>query len=339
MTSRAPAVVIRDLQVTRSGRLVLALPSLTVPRGGVHVVVGGNGVGKSTLLRLIAGLQPPTRGEIQVLGARPESLRGEAALAHRRRLTMCAQQPWLFDRSVAANVGYGLVARGVPRPERERRVTRALEALELTHLASRSARALSGGEAQRVSLARALTIAPELVLLDEPLASVDGTQALAAERAIRALDQAGVTVIMATHDPERAYRLSGDVIRLEGGRLAPPLLENVIEGHVTEDADGVGLRVGEGLRLAVVTGVRGPARAAIDPGAIVVSAEPFSSSARNHISGEVTALEERAGRIVVTVDVGTPLVIHLTRASFEELSITLGSEIHASFKATAVHLF
>jgi molybdopterin-binding protein len=339
MSPPTPAVVIQDLEVLRADRTALSLPALTIPRGGVHVIVGGNGAGKTTLLRLIAGLQRPSRGMIEVLGASPTSLRGEAALTHRRRLTLCAQQPWLFDRSVAANVGYGLAARGVPRPEQERRVARALEALDLTHLTARSARALSGGEAQRVSLARALAVAPELVLLDEPLASVDAPQVVMAERAIRALDEAGVTVILATHDPERAYRLSGDVVRLEGGRLAPPLLENVLEGRVVEDTQGVGLRVGEALRLAVVTEARGPARAAIDPGAVVVSSQPFASSARNHLSGEVTALEERAGRVVVTVDVGVPLVVHLTRASFEELSITLGSAVHLSFKATAVHLF
>lgn len=336
-----PIITLEEVEVRYGSRRALALERLDVPQEGVHIVVGGNGAGKSTLLATIAGIADGVSGRIRVLGADPYRLRRRDALKHRRRLTLCPQQPWLFDTTVGDNVAYGLRRHGYSRRTIERRAMEALDALGLSGFERRPARALSGGEAQRVALARVLALAPELVLLDEPLVGVDAPHVAAAERAILGLAEAGSTVVVATHDVERAYTMSARVLRLDAGRLAPPLIDNLITGEILRDGDGASLLMTKdrGLSLAVVAEPCSRVSAAVDPSAILVSRAPFTSSARNVLPGRVTGLVERGDIISVTVDVGAPLVAHVTPTSLRDLEITIGSSVYLAFKATAVHVF
>jgi ABC-type molybdate transport system ATPase subunit len=239
-----------------------------------------------------------------------------------------------------------------------------MERLGVGHLAERRARTLSAGEAQRVSLARALVSEPELVLLDEPQAFVDPEWAPVLEGLCRELASRGATVIVATHLVDMAYRLSAEVVRIERGRLSPPAVENVLEGELAGGDGGEAVLVTSGgLRLSVAP-PRPPrrdesrVRAAIAPSDIVVSAEGLRSSARNSLSGRVTGLEERGGVVRLTAEVGAPagagaadsspargaptglrLVAAVTQRSIDELGITVGSAVVLTFKATAVKVF
>jgi tungstate transport system ATP-binding protein len=171
--------------------------------GAPTVLLGPNGSGKSTLLRLAMGLVAPTRGRIAWGG---RATPGE-------RLAMVFQRPVMLRRTAAANVAYALAARDAAR------VTQLLTQVGLEALADRPARKLSGGEQQRLALARALAREPEILFLDEPTASLDPAATKAVEDIVRAVAASGVKIVMATHDIGQARRLAGDIVFLVRGRL------------------------------------------------------------------------------------------------------------------------
>jgi len=207
---------LEGVRVRLGGAVVLDVEELAIPAGGATLLTGPNGAGKTTLLRLLAGLLPPEDGALTYRGS-PVPF-GQAGLAHRRRVTMLAQSPFLFSGSVLYNAAYGLRARGVPRAEAEGGAREALEAAGLLHLSQRSAHSLSGGERKRAALARAIACGAETLLLDEPTAEVDRESAERIRAAVQALTGAGKTVVVCSHQPEWAG-VRGE-IRLEHGRLA-----------------------------------------------------------------------------------------------------------------------
>ena len=332
-------ISLAHLRVVYGRETVLNLPELELEAGKIHVLVGPNGAGKTTLLRAISGLERPTTGRVMVFGRDLYHLPHKERLSLMRRMTFCFQKPYLFNTSVRRNVEYGVSFRKLETAGRNQRVGAALKALNLVALQEQNARTLSAGETQRVALARALVLEPELVLLDEPVANVDQANKSRVEDAIFDLQERGSTVLVATHQVEQAYRLSAKVVRLEQGRIAPPALDNVLEGEVVEQS-GEGLLVLEGgVSIHVVVEKRGFTRATVDPTDIIVSKVPFQSSARNTFPGKVVALTEVNHLIAASVDIGVRLTTHITRESFDKLGATLGSEVFLTFKASAVVVF
>jgi tungstate transport system ATP-binding protein len=188
----------------RSGPVeIVSNLTLDIGAGVPTVLLGPNGSGKSTLIRLAMGLVAPSSGRIHWGG---RNAPGE-------RLAMVFQRPVMLRRSAAANVAYALDARD------DQRVGELLARVGLGHLANRPARRLSGGEQQRLALARALARDPEILFLDEPTASLDPAATKAVEDIIRAVAASGVKVVMATHELGQARRLAGDIIFLARGRL------------------------------------------------------------------------------------------------------------------------
>jgi tungstate transport system ATP-binding protein len=175
--------------------------TLMIGAGAPTVLVGPNGSGKSTLIRLAMGLVAPSRGRI-TWGGRAES--------DGRRRAMVFQRPVMLRRSAAGNVAYALQA-GLGREARAIRVDELLAEVGLVHVAHRPARRLSGGEQQRLALARALARDPEILFLDEPTASLDPAATKAVEEIIRSVAQTGVKIVMATHDLGQARRLAGEI--------------------------------------------------------------------------------------------------------------------------------
>ena len=191
------------------GTPLLAGLDLEVTPGRRRVVLGANGAGKSLLLRLCHGLIEPTSGTRRWRNgaARPEAQ------------AMVLQRPVLLRRSVAANLDYPLALRGLPRAERRRTVALTLERFGLTPLAERPARLLSGGEQQRLALARAWAMRPEILFLDEPSAALDPSATRLIEAMIEGFSADGITIVMTTHDLGQARRLAHDVAFLHRGRL------------------------------------------------------------------------------------------------------------------------
>lgn len=181
---------------------------LMIGPGAPLLVIGPNGAGKSVLLRLLHGLLPPSGGRLSW------ALPAEEA---RRRQAMVFQRPVMLRRSVLANAMYPLRLAGLPGAEAEARA--ALERVGLARLADRPARRLSGGEQQRLALARAWAQAPEILFLDEPTASLDPAATRQVEEIVGAIAAAGTKVVMTTHDLGQARRLAGEVVFLLGGQV------------------------------------------------------------------------------------------------------------------------
>ena len=176
------------------------------------VIMGANGTGKSLLLRLLHGLIRPTAGEVLWQG-RPLDREGRSGQA------MVFQRPVMLRRSALANLRFALAVRGVGGAERAAREADAIERARLADLANRPARVLSGGEQQRLAVARALACAPRVLFLDEPTASLDPASTHAIEQQIREAHESGVTVVLVTHDIGQARRLGDDLIFLHAGRI------------------------------------------------------------------------------------------------------------------------
>ena len=176
------------------------------------VIMGANGTGKSLLLRLLHGLIRPTAGEVLWQG-RPLDREGRSGQA------MVFQRPVMLRRSALANLRFALAVRGVGGAERAAREAEAIERARLADLASRPARVLSGGEQQRLAVARALACVPRVLFLDEPTASLDPASTHAIEQQIREAHESGVTVVLVTHDIGQARRLGDDLIFLHAGRI------------------------------------------------------------------------------------------------------------------------
>ncbi|HKW40174.1 MAG TPA: ATP-binding cassette domain-containing protein [Gemmatimonadales bacterium] len=316
-------------------RLVLDLERFSVAPGATVAVVGPNGSGKSTLLRLLALLERPTEGEVRLDGA---AVTGPAA---RRRVTLVEQRPVMLHGTVLDNLGFGLQVRGVRSTEVNSRIADIARRVGIVPLLKRRRHELSEGEVQRVAVARALAIEPDVLLLDEPTSSADRAasqtlyRVLAEERARRPL-----AICLASHQLEDAYRWADDVRALAEGRLAPVTPENLFRvelpsapGDLTHVCVGI-------IEVMVTTDKTGPAILAIPATEIIVSREPLSSSARNVFPGRVTGLtHQRPGVVHVTADVGVELVAVVTEAAARDLDLTPGGPVVFSFKASAVRVF
>ena len=204
------ALQARGLTVEFGRHAALADVDLDIAPGERIVVLGANGAGKSVLLRVLHGLLAPTKGSLQWAGAATRP----AAQA------MVFQRPVLLRRSAVANVEYALAVRGVEAADRARRARAALERVGLSQVANRGARVLSGGEQQRLALARAWALEPRLLFLDEPTSSLDPGAAADVERIVGEIHAAGTTIVMTTHNLGLARRFGGDIVLLHEGRVA-----------------------------------------------------------------------------------------------------------------------
>ena len=199
-----------DVSLAAGATTILERVNLTIGPGAPTLILGPNGSGKTSLLRLCMGLAKPSGGRV-TWGGRTDGGPGRRAILF--------QKPVMLRRSAAANVAYGLAQADCPRGLRARRTEELLERVGLLPLASRPARRLSGGEQQRLALARALTRQPEILLLDEPTASLDPAATRFVEEIILDAALSGTKIVMASHDLGQVRRLAGDVVFLVRGRL------------------------------------------------------------------------------------------------------------------------
>ncbi|MCC6210918.1 MAG: phosphate ABC transporter ATP-binding protein [Burkholderiales bacterium] len=200
-----------QLAFAAGGREIIAPLTLELGDGASSVILGANGAGKSVLMRLMHGLLAPTSGRVAWSDADAQRVR--------RQQAMVFQRPVMLRRSALANVVYALEIAGIPAAERKTRAREALKEVGLHGLANRPARVLSGGEQQRLALARAWALHPEVLFLDEPTASLDPSATREIEAVIRAFDAGGTKIVMATHNLAQARRLGDEVLFLHRGRL------------------------------------------------------------------------------------------------------------------------
>jgi tungstate transport system ATP-binding protein len=350
---------IKDLQVNRGHQTVLQVDALDIHQGEILAIIGPNGAGKSTLLLVLARLLQPLTGQLYFRGAPIEQ---ENELAYRRRIALVLQEPLLLHQSVFDNVSTGLKFRGLSRSEIKKRTNQWLEHLEISHLAFRPAHRLSGGEAQRTSLARAFALQPELLLLDEPFSALDTpTRARLLQDLQVLLAQTGITTVFITHDLDEALFLGDRVAVMLGGLLrqvgepqdvftAPTDaevaafvgVETVISGKVISAQDGQVTVDANGLKLEAVgePSVGRSVLFCLRPEDVTLSMTRGShvTSARNRLPGRITKITPSGPLTRVVVDCGVPIVSLITRGSANEMKLVEGMEIIVTFKATSVHL-
>ncbi len=319
--------------------------SFSVNAGEYFVLLGKSGSGKSSILEMIAGLLKPDKGVIRLEGrditnSPPQS----------RRIGIVYQDQSLFPHmTVRQNIFYALS--GYPRKESER----ILDLLGISSLMERSPLTLSSGEAQRVALSRALVRNPKLLLLDEPLVSVDASSRRTIRSLLRAINRQGQTIVHVTHDYEEAIALASRVGVIEDGRITQvgrpdevfttprsefvasfAELRNFYRGFAKR-TDTMCVFETNGLAFQLPDDApTGAGYAVIRNDAVVVSASRPSGSARNAFHGTVTELESSRNGIEVTLDIGVPIHALITRSACRELALSVGQKAWVCFKANSV---
>ena len=361
---------IRDCRVLRDDRVVLDVQALDIPDALTTALIGPNGSGKSTLLRALQLLIELEKGDLLLDGA---SMHRDP-IATRRRMATAFQEPRLLSMSVRRNLEVGLRLRGVPRVKRRERAQHWLDRFGVGHLADRHAHDVSGGEAQRVSLARAFSLEPEVLLLDEPFASLDApTRAELIEDFASVLAERRPATVLVTHDRDEALRLGDRIVVLIDGLMrqeGPPAevfgapadaevaafvgVENVWPAALEQTAAGIATYRIAGQPIDVAS-ASPPAFALVclRPEEITLFPPTAAApgSARNRLAARVEAISPAGPvlrlRLRLNADEGgsdpvgaviPSAVATVTPASVEVLGLEVGSPVAAVFKATAAHL-
>lgn len=349
-----PLIELRNLAKQYANIPALQDISLQIKKGETLTIMGPNGSGKTTMLRIMAGLDMPTTGQIYFNGMEVnDSNRNQI----RNQVTMVFQKITLFSTTVYKNVAYGLKVRGLRKKEIDQRINSALTAVKLEGYARRQVKKLSGGEQQRVTLARALALNTPLLLLDEPTANLDPeTVSIIEETIQRTNHQFDTTIIMATHNVFQAQTITKRAALLLQGRIVetgtieeifrrPSLslasfarLENVFTGTSKLLSEGTSLvHIGNSMHIETATPKTGRVATYIRPEDIILSRRPIKSSARNVFKGQITEITDQESIVKLKINAGKEFTVQITRRSFIEMKLTLGTSVYLAFKASSVH--
>ena len=332
---------VRNLKKIYNSKIILDIANLNFQEGKIYAIVGPNGSGKTTLLNILNLLEKPNNGQIFFYDQEITDKSNSDILEIRRRMTLVNQNPFLFHSTVYDNVTYGLKIRLIPSKFQKNRIRSALNMVGLPGFEDRKANQLSGGEAQRVVIARALVIEPEVLFLDEPTANIDQKHIDVVERIIKKIKkEIKTTVIFTTHDLSQAYRLADEVISLLEGKIIKKVPENLLQGEIIREKDGLKwFKTVGNVKFSVVSEKVGPTYISIDPKDIILSYGQFQSSARNSFLGKIIKIAEQNYLVKLEIDIGILLVVIITRESFQDMNLNLGTKIYLTFKASAVKLY
>lgn len=332
---------VRNLKKVYNNKIVLDVDNLDFQEGKIYAIVGPNGSGKTTLLNILNLLEKADEGQIFFHDQEITNKSNEDILEIRRRMTLVNQDPFLFHSTVYDNIAYGLKIRSIPPKVQKSRIKSALNIVGLSGFKDRRANQLSGGEAQRAVIARALVIEPEVLFLDEPTANIDQKHIDVVERIIKKIKkEIKTTVIFTTHDLSQAYRLADEVISLLDGKIIKQVPENLLRGEIIKGGDGLKwFKTMGNIKFAIVSEKVGLAYISIDPRDIILSYEQFQSSARNSFLGKITKIIEQNHLVKLEIDIGIPLLLIITRESFFKMNLNLGSKVYLTFKASVVKLY
>jgi molybdate transport system ATP-binding protein len=339
----------------RRGRLLVQV-DLGVADGEVLAVLGPNGAGKSTLLRVLAGLLPPDAGRVTVDGdVWDDVAAGVHVPTYRRRLGMVFQDYLLFPHlSLVENVAFGLRTRGVRHAAALATATAWLERVGLAELGGRRPDQLSGGQAQRGALARALAPEPAVLLLDEPLSALDARTRLTVRAELRRhLGAFAGSTVLVTHDPVDAMALADRVVVVEDGRVAQEGTPAEVARHPRTDyvarlvglsllpgtGDGTTVRLEGGGRVAVAEEAAGPVFVAVRPESVALYLTRPDGSPRNVWPTRLVGATPHGATVRCELDGAVPLVAEVTATAFAELGLAPGAAVWATVKASEVAVY
>jgi molybdate transport system ATP-binding protein/molybdate/tungstate transport system ATP-binding protein len=336
------------------GEFFLEDVSLEIEAGDYFMLLGPTGAGKTILLETIAGIYRPDRGRIFLNGREITGLPPRD-----RHIGMVYQDYMLFPHlSVEENITFGLRSKRVPKSKAEEKARNLTELLGVSHLRHRYPGTLSGGEQQRIAIARALVVEPDVLLLDEPLSALDSETKGRLREELRKLHAlTHVTIIHVTHSFDEAFLLGNQMAIMRKGNIAQvgaPVdvfskpnskfvaeflgIGNLFKGESVIE-NGLSLITVENTRMVSVVPKKGSIHVSIRPENILVSLKPIASSARNAFTGPIQNILDGGTIIRITVDVGIPVIAAITRRSFEDMKLREGLQVHLTFKAADVHVF
>ncbi|MFO8060561.1 MAG: ABC transporter ATP-binding protein [Bacillota bacterium] len=350
-------IAVRNLSV-ELGLFALRDINLTVEKGEYFILLGPTGAGKTILLESIAGVQPIQAGEIWLGGRHVTRVAPE-----RRRVSIVYQDHMLFPHySVRENIIFGLKMRRIKSSQIDTALDRVVELLGIGHLLDRRPDTLSGGERQKVALARAVVTDPEVLLLDEPLGALDpqsrgGVQ----QELIKLQDQLGITALHVTHDFEEAITMGDRIAVIGEGAIRQvgmpdevfrhpnsefvatfTMAGNVFAGTAVKAEDGSTVFQVEGARIVADADMDGPCHASIRPEDILVSSSPAELpvlKGHNHFIATITQVVNKGSVVHITADLPPPLTCLLTRRSHQEMNLRPGQEVVLTVPPSSVHLF
>lgn len=306
-------------------------------------IIGHSGVGKTTLLKMLAGLELPSSGELSYNNI---SINKSNVQFLRKNSTMIFQSPIFLRGDVLTNIAYGLRIRKVPERIIKDKIENVLEAVRLPSLSDRDTKELSGGEQQRIALARAIVLDPNVLLLDEPTSNLDPANVGIINDILREQSEERLVVI-ATHDLLQVSRLAERVLFLNNGVISEEGTPSGMEALVryTENVfTGISRRVGDISILSIndvdiqfTNYIEGRVSIHIRPQDILLSKDWIETSARNQFRGSIVSIEDKKnGIIMIGVDVGVIFRVQITNTSFKKMNLFLGKELNLSFKASSV---
>ncbi len=353
-------ISLRD--VTMEFGVVRALDSINmeIMSGEMFSVIGSNGAGKTTALRVMSGLLSPTKGEVYF---HDELMNDSNRQTLRRAAPLVFQKPILFNTTVFKNIAYGLRIRRVAEDQIRKRVLKVLKMVNLSGLQDRAARTLSGGEQRRASLAMAIVLESELLFVDEPTAYLDNESAEIVESTLQDLNSdRGTTIVMVTHNILQAQVLANRAAMMKHGRIHK--LGTVSEifrtelnsllrkeyrtntymgtakaiGETTPEGMLVQVDLGNGVEIDALSRKEGNVTVIIPPDDILVSRGEVYSSARNCLKGKIVNIEEEDSSVYLSVDIGIIMSVQITEKSREHLNLRINDDVYVTFKASSLRV-
>jgi len=325
------AYSLQGLEYRYNNIQVLNIDNFAIDAGSVQAIVGDNGTGKSTLFNLLTFVDVPSAGEIRFF----EKLADDNSRSlFRRRIGYVQQNPYLFNTTVIDNIKLGLKWRGVKKQLRHNRAIDIIDQFGLESMVYRRAHELSGGEIQKIAIARAIILEPDILIMDEPFTHLDNNFISKFEKILATIkEEKSQTVIFSTHDHIRAQSLADKIWDITNGKLKKESLFNIFHGNMLIDEGN--FDTGK-IKIIVTEDMDFSEAIAIESNQIVLSREEIDSSMRNRFRGRIKALNESDENIQVTVEAGEKFKAIITRQAMKELDLNVGDNIWVSFKSTAV---
>lgn len=348
---------IQNINKEYDGKLILDDINLIIKKGTSLGIIGPTGCGKTTLLRIIDQIEMPSQGKIYYNDMEISTSKN-IIRDYRRKIGMVFQKPVVFKGTVLENIEYGLKIRGIDTNSTQPKIKELLRSLGLEGYEYRKASTLSGGETQRIALARALIIEPEILILDEPTTNLDPLSTEKIESMIDEIRKKNkTTIIMATHNLIQGQRLCDEIAIINNRiqQIGKPEeifrkpenifvaefvgTKNIIKGNAQKSGNNLTLITTRDISVYTTSSIEGSVYMSIRPEDITISKSKTIITGLNNLNGYVKGFVDIGTLIKVNVDVGEIFTIYLTRKTFFDLQISLESNVWLQFKASSVNVF
>jgi tungstate transport system ATP-binding protein len=325
------AYQLRNIEYAYGKTLALSVAELNIQAHKVTALIGPNGCGKSTLLSLLAFLQKNQQGQIDFFS---EKASHKTIPRFIKRIAFLPQKPYMLRGTVTENLNLTLKFHNI-KNNRSVQINSALETLNIRHLSQLPAKTLSGGEQQKVALARAIITNPDVLLMDEPFSYLDHNSEQLFEQFIRLyIKRSNKTLIFSTHNRLQGITIADNIISLIKGELVNSPLINLFHGSSKNLLFDTGK-----IQIMLTDNAENYQHVSIDPDEIVLSRAPLVSSMRNQYQGKVTAIADESGKIRVTVLAGEVFQVLITPQALKELEISLADQLWVNFKSNSILAF